>query len=498
MYSYYLLITLLILICIAVTEVINPRLINEGFSNLVSVGSGQWATWMPRRGDVGISSTDESDGFIRDIRYFHNYADVQRIGQDHDFCRMIMPKSSNTNDMFFACALGGTEGLSSIKYRTPSVSQGFEVSRDDYMNDALDEGRDSYCRILKTAPDMFQPICNPADDFSFKTVTIVDGKPPAPIQTLLTFYEGIMFWLRIRDDLLDYAKNLKINIAGGMEIDEVPAPTTQGLAFDGVDQYLRIGDSNDLSFGKTIQLQSMRAVCFWVYFEEFTNNAKIFDFGEAGQPSVFLGIIGRGNPGLQQEVFIKDCSTDETVPDAPSGQQCVLEQSPQVAMITSRANIEEYDCPSPEIFGRIMPPLHQKVPKVTEAVTADLLYEVWDGKMRKLHIQVKNVFPLRKWVHVCLTATSSDAIRPGLRLYVNGESTYTEPSAWLPQKNATTHNYIGKSNTMSVTSQNDNKDELFKGAMFDVRGYSQIMSKKKVKDTYNWGKTLLGLNNSDK
>jgi hypothetical protein len=245
----------------------------------------------------------------------------------------------------------------------------------------------------------------------------------------------------------------------------------------------------------------MRAVSFWVYFEEFTNNAKIFDFGEMGQPSVFLGIIGRGNPGLQQDVKINECPVDQslnTIPDTPSGQQCVLEQSPQVAMATSRANIEEYDCPSPEIFGRIMPPLHSKVPKVAEAVTADLLYEVWEGKMRKLHIQVKNVFPLRKWVHVCLTANSSDAFRPSLVLYVNGKSTYTENAGWLPQKNYTTHNYIGKSNTMSATSPHDNKDELFRGSLFDFRGYSQMMSEKKVKDTYHWGKTLLGLNQSDK
>ena len=59
MYAYYLLITLLLLIGIAITEIVNPRLINEGFSNLVSVGSAQWATWMPRRGDVGISSNSK-------------------------------------------------------------------------------------------------------------------------------------------------------------------------------------------------------------------------------------------------------------------------------------------------------------------------------------------------------------------------------------------------------------------------------------------------------
>ena len=56
-----------------------------------------------------------------------------------------------------------------------------------------------------------------------------------------------------------------------------------------------------------------------------------------------------------------------------------------------------------------------------------------------------------------------------------------------------TNNYIGKSNWQNMTSKYQNADELFKGRLFDLRGYRTIMDKKKVKDTYNWGKKLLGL-----
>ena len=44
-----------------------------------------------------------------------------------------------------------------------------------------------------------------------------------------------------------------------------------------------------------------------------------------------------------------------------------------------------------------------------------------------------------------------------------------------------------------MTSPYENADKLFKGKMFDFRGYRIAMDEKKVKDTYKWGKNLLGL-----
>jgi hypothetical protein len=499
MYQLYLWIGLIILITVAVIELWKPEIINEGFANLISVGDSLlWAKWLPRRGDVGSNPTEEQGGYIRDIRYFAGYTDVQRAGVDHDFCRMVQAEG-NPEDKFFACALGGTEGLSTIKYRTPSVEDGFELSRDDYMHDVLNEGRDGYCRILKTGSDTFEAKCNPAGDTSFRTDLVVDANPPKDIKMLLTFYEGIVFWLRFRDDMLDYAKNLTVSKAGDITIDEFPPnpPVTEGVEFNGKDQFLRIGDSKDLSFGDIVQLRYLRAVTFWVYFDEFTNNAHIFDFGNgAGKDNVFVGIMGRGNDVADSNVIQKPTCSDQAndvVPSAPSGQQCTLEQSPQKAMITSSANVNIWSCPDPEVFGKIMKPLQPKAAPPGDAKTADIIYEIWDSKQRKLHIQVKNVIPLREWVHITITAGNNDAWKPDLKVYRNAELVHTESAAWLPQNNYTTNNYIGKSNWANVTSPFDNADELFKGKMFDFRGYRLAMNEKKIKDTYKWGKKLLGL-----
>lgn len=498
MYELSLWIGLLLLVSIVVLELAYPKY-HEGFADLISVGDSPfWAKWVPRRGDVGLDPTGEQDGFLRDTRYFSGYTDVQRLGQDHDFCRMVQSKG-DPNDVFFACALGGTEGLSTVKYRTPSTKDGFEHSRDDYMRDVLGEGRSGYCRILKTGKDTFEAKCNPAMDLSFKNTMITDSSPPPEIQTLLSFYEGIIFWLRMRDDLMDYAKNIIVQTAGHIEIDETPnPPVTEGLVFDGKDQFLRIGEAADLSFGDTIQLRYLRAMSFWVYFEEFTNNAHIFDFGDgAGDNNVFCGIIGRGNEDIQQETESMDsaCQALNTVPSAPSGAQCTEEVCPRVAMETGRANVNRWDCPKPEIFGGIVPPLQPKrIKKGTEVRHADLLYEIFDKKQRKLHIQVKNAIPLKKWVHIVITTTNNDAFRPGIKIYRNGSMVYKEDNGWLPQENYTTKNYIGKSNWISTTSQDQNADELFKGKMFDVRAYRSPMTERKINDTYEWGRKLLGLN----
>jgi hypothetical protein len=110
-----------------------------------------------------------------------------------------------------------------------------------------------------------------------------------------------------------------------------------------------------------------------------------------------------------------------------------------------------------------------------------------------LHIQVKNVIPLRKWVHIAITAADHDPWKPSLKIYQNGQVVHIENAAWLPQTDATTINYIGKSNWANVTSPYQNADELFKGKLFDFRGYQTMMNEKKVKDTYEWGQNMLGL-----
>lgn len=486
------------LVVFAILEVFSPSILQEGFQTLIPFGEDTFISkFVPRRGDIGPEQ--EEKGYVTDKRYFYGYTDVQRLGTNLDYCRMVTSRSDSL-ETFFACALGGTEGLSSLKFRSPTVRQGFELSRDDYMK--TEGGRDGYCRILKIDENTFEARCNEATDVGFRARTTVDANPPKEIVDLLAAYQGIVFWLRFCDDMADYAKNLQIAAAGLAHVEEFPplrSPadgTARALEFNGVDQFLRIGDNMQLEFGNTVDLRYLRAVSFWVYFEEFTNNAHIFDFGNgAGRDNVWCGIVGRGNSPVSAQFAPYRCTDPDqtTVPSPPSGQQPVLSMSPQELMKTSPANVNDFTCPKPEIYGRIMPPTQPHSLPPHDAKTADLVYEIWDHQQRKMHVQVKNVIPLRQWVYVAITARNTDAFRPDLDFYVDGALVYTEMAAWLPQNSATTKNYIGKSNWQDVTSPFQNADELFKGKMFDLRGYRTPMSAKKVLDTYNWGKSWLGL-----
>jgi hypothetical protein len=76
---------------------------------------------------------------------------------------------------------------------------------------------------------------------------------------------------------------------------------------------------------------------------------------------------------------------------------------------------------------------------------------------------------------------------------VNGEAAYNKPSGFLPSTSKMTNCYLGKSNWANNVSQYENRDELFKGSMFDFRAYQATVSKDLIQESYLWGKDKLGL-----
>jgi hypothetical protein len=366
--------------------------------------------------------------------------------------------------------------------------------------------------------------CYRALETMFDTRAFTDTEPPKDIAEILSFYDGIMFWFRFIDDMKDYGENLRIFAAGGLHMNEadvkilpsqlmIPNRTTsldervqvtEGLKFNGSNQFLRLGDSPDMAFGQKISLTTMRALCFWVKFDEFTNNAHIIDFGNGpGQDNVFVGIIGRGDASIDKGDSIRKSACDNNdlnvvLPDFPSGAQPVPDISPQELML-STANVDEYTFDK-EIRPRDLPTIKSFTEKQIEvpdqqAEYATLIWEVWNGKLRMEHVNVLKAFKLRTWTHCCITTASSDAVRPALQIWINGIKVAEKDGTHMPQVAITSNNYLGKNNWMSDSSQFENKPELFKGSLFDVRGYKQPMDKKKIEKTIEWGKKRLGVGN---
>jgi hypothetical protein len=166
--------------------------------------------------------------------------------------------------------------------------------------------------------------------------------------------------------------------------------------------------------------------------------------------------------------------------------------SPQDLMKSTSANVDFYDCggfEEPKVLKRTFIKQKDTGPKTT----ATLLYEVWDERQRKMRIKVSGVIPKNKWTHIAVTALTSDAFRPDIGIYVDGKQVFVEPSGFLPQVSTLSNCYIGKSNWTNETSQYENKDQLFHGRLFDLRGYKSQLSEGLIKDSIGWGKAKLGL-----
>ena len=490
-----LLFTLIILALFITAELFLPNGLNgvaEGFTGIG--GTSYWAPFISARSDIGATQEDAS--YIRDPRYFNDYADVSRLGVAYDFCRMVATKLDPEN-LFFACALAGTENLDSIKFRTPGTKDGFRISYDDYMRDTNGDGRAEYCRILPWKDGSYQPVCSYAKDLGFDGTEKVDSDPPEAIGTLLEFYDGCVMWLRFKGDMLDIIKNVKTHIKGGLTIDETPRrDQSEGLQFYG-DQFIRVSDSSDLSVGFNVPMRSVRSWMTWVYFDEFTNNAKIFDFGNgAGKDNVFLGILGKGDTQTQgSDLRPLLCGTEESTVTEKSGAQPVPEMSPKRLMETTDANINEYTCGGFETMpaqrsGSAVKPLDAKL-----TGKATLLFEIWDKQSRKMRIKVAGAIPQKRWVHVTITTTSDDAFRPNISVYINAKKVFEKESGWLPAASSMTNCYIGKSNWTS-SGQYENRDELFKGRIFDLRAYKKSLSEGVIQDSFEWGKEQLVIGES--
>jgi hypothetical protein len=467
--------------------------ISEGFTGAMSIGSSKFlASYIPRRGDVGPEQ--EEDTYIMDPRYFHDYTDVQGFNGQTDYCRMVIPKGTkDETQKFFACALGGTDGLSSVSYRTQTIAEGFKLSRDDYMRDIQGRGINSYCRILKAPDGQFKALCNVGGPVRFRDEKMIpDNTPPEHIATLLRMYSGVVAWLRLADDMVDYAGNLYVSEVGEIEMDETvvnPEPV-RGLQFDGISAYLRIGDNPQLEFGNTIMPRNIRTMMCWVKFDEFTNNAHIFDFGDgAGINNVFLGIIGRGNNTLENTpIMEKGCDVGSTVPDGPSGASLVEEMTPRDFLENDPTVCTGFTV-KPRKLGPVLP----TKPIELESQTAHLCYEIWDRDDRKMRVEVPNAFMKGVWTHVVIAALTDDPYRPDIAFYINGKLRLTHANGWLPQRNETSKNYIGRSNWIDASGPYANKSELFKGSLWDFRMYNTVMAPKLIQESYNWGARKLKL-----
>ena len=501
MNSTFIGIACILLICAVLYELFKDNLKTvEKFEN----ADTYFTKYYPKRSDIVPGQVVEDGGWIRDTRYKQQYVDVQKIGSKSDFCRVIM-RRSDPGSMILACALAGTDGLSSRSYTTRSKAQGFQFSRDDYFRDVNSDLRDDYCRIVKINPapeDRWETRCVVAGIDAFKPHEIRDPDPPQDIVELLWFFESIMIWYRFKDDLLDYAQNTQLSLAGGLSINEDPEQTKyEGFKINSIpnetdmppvaDQFVRIGENPALEFDEKVELRNLRSFCMWVKFDKFTNNARIFDFGNGpGKDNIFFGIEGTGNEIVTTNTKMSLSSVPDSS-DIVCNARAPKEVAPARFMKTTAANIELYECPGPEpIDATTNNKEDQNIIEEIRTKRANLLFEIWDKQQRKMRVRIVDAIQEKKWHHIAVTTTDT-SFRPTYTFYIDGLKIYTHEDGHLPQTNYTTKNYIGRSNWEDQPDQVQYKDERFRGSMFDFRMYRQPLSETKILKTLEWGKKLL-------
>lgn len=508
-YEYLIYTAIAFIAIIVIYELAKTYFIREGFADATEKGidSKYFNKFFPKRSDVILDQIEEQDGYVRNLRYSQAYVDIQGLKTNKsDICRVV-EKPGDPDSRMVVCALGGQEGFDTFAFRTPTVGSGFKLSRDDYYRDVNNDGRDDYCRILKTQSspnDKWEAIATPAGLTNFKSdFELIDSKPPSHIQELLFFFDGIMIWYRFIDDLLDYADNTKISLAGDISIDERPKTIEPPMFCDGLeinkpidsdsippqDQFIRIGENDKLEFENKFRLRDLRCFSCWVKFDVFTNNAPIFDFGNgAGRDNVRLAIESRGNKNPVVKGFNKKPIGQNNAPVC--NMTSAIEVSPQLYLKTSDADVDNYECKGPEPIPSFYP--DDIEPEETGEPTANLVFEIWDSQQRKMKIRTLNAIVLNQWTHITITTTDASSFRPTWQIYINGELKNQELDGHMPLNSFTTRNYIGKSNWEDVgtigANQYDDVDERFCGSLFDMRFYRKPMSKAKIDKTILWGK----------
>lgn len=420
------------------------------------------------RSDIGLLSDGwtEETGYERDLRFTETFTDIQGLGIAADFCRAVHRKGDPTST-HIACALGRRDGMDTMEYRSPSVREGFRMSRDDYWRRNPTSRRMDYGRILRdrVTGEWFAAAAIAGPD-GFKSTEEHDVAPPPSIATLLDAYDGILAWYRWVDDAQDYAENTALEIHGSPTFPSLLKPdATRGLelnrwtpAAQAASQqpaapadrdYLRWGEPGTLALDDVVRPRQICALSFWVYWDTFegTPTPTILDCSTDGarKNRVWFGIEG-GAADLPP--------TPRPLTRPP------VEVTPQQLTELCPASVAE--------------PFRLPQPTTTHPASRDIatyVFEIWDEEQRIMRLAAPFAARTGVWQHIVLTTTDSTTHWPTWQLYVDCALVATKIDGRTIPALLLTHNYIGRG---------------FRGCLVDFRVYSKPMPVAKRTAAMEW------------
>jgi hypothetical protein len=336
--------------------------------------------------------------------------------------------------------------MDTMEYHSPTVGEGFKMSRDDYWK-SIGTKRTDYCRILQDDTDQWYAGCAVAGPNGLGPREIRDVCPPSSIKALLDAYESSLTWYRWQDDAIDYSKKSSIEIHGSPVFPTLLKPIkTRGVQFNRdpekpMTDFLRWGECETLILDQEIRPNQIRAICFWVWWDSFEKGSRIMECSNGSmQDLVWIGVEG-GGPGLPPApIVVKQAA--EVRPD----HYLVLNPLPEPVMIP-----------------------------VNEVAEASYVFEIWDKDQRIMRLRAPNSARTNEWQHVTLTTTDTKNWWPTWELWINGNLVDKKIDGRSIPALTLKKNMIGK----------------FRGCMQDFRVYKKSLDAKSIQTAMSFAKPLL-------
>jgi len=419
---------LLLLVGYILHETVGSKLV-EGFSILPAEDPG------------------EDYGWYRDMRYKGVHTNVQGLSIAGDFCRAIY-KKEDPDSLHISCILA----RSNEDYKSPTVADGFRLSRDEYWKSVTGSGRTDYCRILKDpVTEKWVATCAVAGNSGLGLREARDADPPPYFKHLLTAYRDCITWFRWKDDSIDYTGTVVAVSEGAPRFPTDLNPLkSRGLQLNRWPQASQdagfpapfMQDSVTWGEPETLLLTApslIKAISFWVWLDSF-DNTRIIECSNNGKDLMFLGVDTLGVP----------------IAPNPSIHPQALEVRPDHYL--TQIKIQEPTKCLPDMESQ-----------------TSFVFELWDQEQRIMSLRAP-VARKHTWQHVVVTTADMTSWWPTWTLWVNGVQVAKKVDGRSITALSFANNIIGKN---------------MRGCIQDLRVYQRPLSSEQIRETLAFSNTYL-------
>jgi hypothetical protein len=240
-----------------------------------------------------------------------------------------------------------------------------------------------------------------------------------------------------------------------------PAAKDAGETAPPIRDMVRFGEKGTLHLDQDVKPDTIRAIAFWIYWDQFEKGAAVLHCSTEGDKNrVWLGVDGSG-PGPAQMKDVQIGAAQELTP-----QDVMRLGSPRVEEVPLYASSRQHRGPNPHAVNH----------DLQQEKTATWIFEIWDERQRIMRLRGPHGAKIGQWQHVVVTTTDNTPAFPTWQLWLDGVMTTEQRDGRMIPALFLTNNRIG---------------ENVRGCIQDFRIYRDPMSAEKIKEAMAWSSRLL-------